>query len=86
MVQTGRTSAWASHYETKPVAAQPPPAAPKEKGGCNPIICAILGLLALGGLIAGIILALKARSSWGDSSTGISQTPGTGTPMTVAPE
>lgn len=44
---------------------------------------ALLGLLALGGLIAGIVLAARAASGYGSPPAGISETPGTGNTTTV---
>lgn len=56
----------------------PPPSAPavKEKSCCNPILLALLGLLALAGLITAIILAAKAKGDYGTAAGGAESTPG----------
>ena len=54
---------WGSYYSqgnSRVPITPPPPAVPsKTKTCCSPLILALLGLLALGGLIAGIVLALN---------------------------
>jgi hypothetical protein len=77
-VELGQKSAWDSYYSRQKVYAAPPApvqAVAEEKTCCNPILIGILGLLALAGLITGIVLAAKAGTGFGNITPN-TQTPG----------
>ncbi len=73
MIETAHQSTWNSYYQPKAAASVPPPPhATAERGVCPLWLMGLLGLLALGGLIAGIILAARAANGYGSPPAGIS--------------